>query len=287
MALIEWLSLYPGLFSAGSALLGLMVGSFLNVVVHRLPRMMQSQWRRECREYLDLPPESSEAPPRYNLWVPRSHCPACGSQVRALHNIPLLSYCLLQGHCADCRAPISKRYPLTELLCSVLSATVAWHYGYGETALYALLCTWALLCLALIDLDHQLLPDSIVLPLLWLGLLLSLKPVYVDSQQAIVGAAAGYLVLWTIFHLFRLATGKEGMGHGDFKLLAALGAWTGWQMLPLIILLSSLVGAVAGIGMILLGRRDRSAPIPFGPFLAAAGWIALLWGQPLVAAYLG
>lgn len=284
--LIELLRQQPWLFVAGTALVGLAVGSFLNVVIHRLPRMLEAGWKKECQEYLGLSQENGEPAPAYNLLVPGSHCPNCGQKVRPIHNIPLISYLFLGGRCADCRAPIAWRYPLTELLSAVLSAAVAWHYGFGESAGYALIFTWALLCLALIDLEHQLLPDAIVLPLLWLGLLLSLGEVYVDSHTAIIGAAAGYLVLWSVYHLFRLATGKEGMGYGDFKLLAALGAWAGWKMLPLVILLSSLVGALAGIGLIVLGGRDRNIPMPFGPFLAAAGWITLLWGQPLVGFYL-
>ncbi|BBL72190.1 prepilin peptidase [Methylogaea oryzae] len=286
MELITLLKQQPLLFVALTAVAGLAVGSFLNVVIHRLPRMMETRWKRECREYLGLPQENDGPQANYNLLTPGSHCPNCGAAVRAIHNIPLLSYLALRGRCSSCGAAIAWRYPLIELLTAVLSAAVAWRYGYGEQALCALLFTWALLSLALIDLEHQLLPDAIVLPLLWLGLLLSLGNVFVDSHAAIAAAAAGYLSLWGVYHLFRLATGKEGMGYGDFKLLAALGAWTGWTMLPLIILLSSLVGAVAGIALILLRGRDRNVPMPFGPFLAAAGWIALLWGQSILDIYL-
>ncbi|TAN51051.1 MAG: prepilin peptidase [Methylococcaceae bacterium] len=294
MALIALLQQQPFLFIALTALLGLVVGSFLNVVVHRLPIMMKAQWRQECHEFLachenggDLIPQETTAPqPPYNLLTPASHCPGCQKPVRAIHNIPLLSYLLLRGRCADCHAPIAWRYPLTELLCAVLSAAVAWRFGYGLAALCGLLFTWALLCMSMIDLEQQLLPDQIVLPLLWLGLLLSLNAIYVDSHTAIVGAVVGYLSLWSIFQGFRLLTGKEGMGYGDFKLLAALGAWLGWQMLPLVILLSSLVGAVVGIAMMLFRGHDRNVPIPFGPFLAAAGWIALMWGQKILDFYL-
>lgn len=285
MTLIALLQQQPWFFIALTAFFGSAVGSFLNVVIHRLPRMLEIQWKQECREFLGVPAEENVEQPSYNLLFPSSHCPNCNIKIHPLHNIPLFSYLWLRGRCAHCHAPIAWRYPLVELASGILSALVAWHYGFGEPALYALLFTWALLCLTLIDLEHQLLPDIIVLPLLWLGLLISLRDVFVDSHAAIIGAAAGYLALWSIYHAFRLATGKEGMGHGDFKLLATLGAWAGWKTLPMVILLSSLVGAVIGIGLIIFAGRGRNAPMPFGPFLAAAGWIALLWGQSLIELY--
>nr|WP_297527675.1 A24 family peptidase [Thiohalobacter sp.] len=269
-------------------LLGLVVGSFLNVVAHRLPLMMEREWRAQCRELMGneagIGTDDDAAP--LNLVSPRSRCPHCGHAITALENIPVLSWLWLRGRCSDCGTRISARYPVVELATGVLSAVAAWHFGWGWPLAGALLFTWFLVPLTLIDLDHQLLPDSLTLPLVWIGLLASLVPVFVTPEQAIVGAAAGYLSLWLVYQLFRLVTGKEGMGFGDFKLLAACGAFMGWQMLPVVILLSSLVGAVVGIGLIALRGRDRSVPIPFGPYIAAAGWIALLWGQEIIDAYL-
>ncbi len=265
-------------------LLGLVVGSFLNVVIHRLPRMLERRWQAECRELTGDAPGADDAP--YNLVVPGSNCPACGHKIRPWENIPLLSYILLRGRCSACGTHISARYPLVELASGILALLVAWHYGAGWQTGAALVFTWALLALTLIDLETQLLPDVITLPLLWLGLLVNLNGLFVPLSQAVIGAAAGYLSLWFVYHAFRLLTGKEGMGYGDFKLLAALGAWFGWQLLPLTILLSSLVGAVVGIGLMALKRHEREVPIPFGPYLAAAGWISLLWGAALTDAYL-
>jgi leader peptidase (prepilin peptidase)/N-methyltransferase len=268
-----------------AGLLGLCVGSFLNVVIHRLPRMMEIDWQRQCAE---LRGETVPAEESYNLARPRSRCPHCGHHITALENIPLISYLLiLRGKCSGCAAPISARYPLVEALAGILSAYAVWHFGYTPAAAGALLLIWALLALTFIDFDTQLLPDSITLPLLWLGLAFNLADTYATIDAAVVGAMAGYLVLWSIFWLFKLATGKEGMGYGDFKLLAALGAWLGWQSLPAIILLSSLVGAIVGICLIVLARQGRNVPIPFGPYLAAAGLIALFWGQALTESYLG
>ncbi|MDA1107532.1 MAG: A24 family peptidase [Proteobacteria bacterium] len=284
--MIDTLQTLPWFFNLSAGLLGLMVGSFLNVVIHRLPQMMQRDWQTQCRELLAMPDESSTAPAHFSLVTPRSRCPQCGHGITALENIPLLSYLALKGKCSACGARISPRYPLVELLTAALSAAVAAHFGFGWMSAAALLLTWALIALTFIDLDHQLLPDSITLPLLWGGLLLSLGGVFVDSPTAIIGAAAGYLSLWTVYWLFKLLTGKEGMGQGDFKLLAVFGAWLGWQALPLIILLSSLVGALVGISLMLFRNHQRDTPIPFGPYLAAAGWIALLWGAPLTQAYL-
>lgn len=266
-------SLVAGLF-------GLLFGSFLNVVIHRLPKMMQ----RESDNYVAS--ESGQPLPhteRYNLMLPRSACPQCGHQITALENIPVLSYLFLRGRCSECKTPISARYPLIELLTGLLSAGVVWRFGSSWMGLSCLLFLYALIALTFIDLDTQLLPDDITLPLLWLGLLLNVNQMFVPLQEAVLGAAAGYLALWSIYWLFKLATGKEGMGYGDFKLLAALGAWMGWTMLPAIILLSSLVGAVVGISLIVFRRHGRNQPIPFGPYLAIAGLLAMMHGHEVTA----
>ena len=274
-----------GGLALAAGLLGLCVGSFLNVVIHRLPRMMEREWQAQCAELRGETPSTAEAP--LSLSRPRSRCPHCGHPISALENIPLLSYLLiLRGKCSGCGQAISPRYPLVELLSGLLSAYAAWHFGPTLQTAGALLLIWALIALSFIDLDTQLLPDSITLPLLWLGLLFNLMRTYADIDGAVIGAMAGYLSLWSIFWLFKLATGKEGMGYGDFKLLAALGAWLGWQTLPLIVLLSSLVGALVGIGLIVVAKHGRNVPIPFGPYLATAGLIALFWGRDLTLAYL-
>jgi leader peptidase (prepilin peptidase) / N-methyltransferase len=291
--LLPLLAQSPALFIALAAVLGLLVGSFLNVVIYRVPVMLERQWRAECAQFADA--TATVAPiARFNLFVPGSSCRACGAPIRSYQNIPLLSYALLRGRCAHCHAPIGARYPLVELLTGLLSAAVAWHFGFGAAAACAILITWFLIALTCIDLDHQLLPDALTLPLLWLGLLASAaglrssgQSLPVDPVSAITGAAAGYLSLWAVYHGFRLLTGKEGMGHGDFKLLAALGAWLGWQMLLPVVLLSACVGALVGIALIALRRTQHGTPIPFGPFLAGAGWIAMLWGPAFVHAYLG
>ncbi|WKJ90960.1 A24 family peptidase [Methylomonas montana] len=264
--------------------LGLLVGSFLNVVIYRLPVMMQAGWRRECHDYLQLPLE--EEAEVFNLMLPASHCPSCKAEIKAYQNIPVLSYLLLGGKCGHCGVKIAIRYPLIEAFSGLCSAIVAWHFGYGVALAFALLLTWSLIALSFIDIDQHLLPDSITLPMLWLGLLLSLFDIYSSSHDAIIGAIAGYLSLWSVYQLFKLLTGKEGMGYGDFKLLALFGAWLGWQYLPLIVLLSSLVGAVIGVAMIVFGKRDAGKPIPFGPYLAMAGWLAMLFGQEINALYL-
>jgi leader peptidase (prepilin peptidase)/N-methyltransferase len=276
----------------GSAfLLALLIGSFLNVVIHRLPVMLDRQWRAQAEETLGAEP----GPPaeRYNLVVPRSACPHCGAEIKAHENIPVVSYLLLGGRCANCKARISPRYPIVELATAILSAAVVWRFGWHWQSIAALFFTWALVALTVIDLDHQILPDVITLPLMWLGLLASLcwgdeliPPAPVDPRSAIIGAAAGYLSLWLVYWAFKLATGKEGMGYGDFKLFGAFGAWMGWQMLPFIILASAFTGAVVGVLLIVLRGRDRNIPIPFGPYLAAAGWIALMWGPQIVGGYL-
>ena len=284
MSLFTAFQAQPVLFIVAATLLGLIVGSFLNVVVHRLPIMMEREWRQQCAE---LRGEPSPAQERFNLLAPRSRCPACGHAVSALENVPVLSWLALRGRCSACKSRISARYPAVELLAGLLAGYAAWHFGPGPAAAGAIVFCWAMIALAFIDLDTQLLPDSITLPLLWLGLLMNLAGTFTDLRSAVIGAAAGYLALWSVYWLFRLATGKEGMGYGDFKLLAAIGAWLGWKMLPAVILLSSVVGAAVGIGLILALGRDRSIPIPFGPYLAGGGLIALFWGERLTAAYLG
>ncbi|MBE7927339.1 prepilin peptidase [Pseudomonas saudiphocaensis] len=264
--------------------LGLLVGSFLNVLIYRLPVMMQREWRAQAREFLELPVDSDGAP--FNLLLPHSRCPHCNHQIRAWENIPLVSWLALRGKCSACKAPISKRYPLVELACGVLSGYIAWHFGFTWQAGAMLLLTWGLLAMSMIDVDHQLLPDSLVLPLLWLGLIVNSFSLFASLEDALWGAVAGYLSLWSVYWLFKLVTGKEGMGYGDFKLLAMLGAWGGWQVLPLTILLSSVVGAVLGTIMLRMQKAESSTPIPFGPYLAIAGWIALLWGEQITASYL-
>ena len=293
MALIQLLETNIIFFISFVAVFSLAVGSFLNVVIHRLPIIMQSTWREQCTEFLAAENSSTEDSAateekneKYNLLIPRSACPKCGHQITALENIPVISYLFLRGRCSDCGAAISMRYPAVELTTAILSVITALHFGYSLQALAALGFTWALIPLFLIDFDHQILPDSITLPLLWSGLLLSLFNLFVDSHTSIIGAVAGYLSLWTIFHVFKLLTGKEGMGYGDFKLLGALGAWVGWQSLPVVILFSSVVGAAIGITLILFKGRDHSQPMPFGPFLAAAGWMTLLWGNDIIRLYL-
>ena len=275
-----------GGLAAAAGLLGLCVGSFLNVVIHRLPKMMEQEWQAQCAELRgEIAPGVAEP---LSLARPRSRCPACGHLISALENIPLISYLfILKGKCSACGIRISPRYPIIEATTGLLSAYAAWHFGPTTQTIGALLLVWALIALSAIDFDTQLLPDSITLPLLWLGLAFNLRGVYADLPAAVVGTMAGYLALWSVFWLFKLATGKEGMGYGDFKLLAALGAWLGWQMLPAIILLSSVVGAIVGISLIVVARHGRNIPIPFGPYLAAAGVIALFWGKAITQAYLG
>lgn len=286
MDALEILASNSVFFIAVIALFGLMVGSFLNVVIHRLPIMLEQSWRDECEEFLGLKDAGEESRPAFNLVVPRSRCPHCQHGIRAHENIPVLSYLILGGKCSACKAPISPRYPLVEALTALVSAAVAWKLGPSWQTAWGLPLSWSLICLSAIDIDRRLLPDSITLPLLWLGLFASLFAVFVDSRSALIGAMAGYLSLWLVYQGFKLLTGKEGMGYGDFKLLAAFGAWLGWQSLLLVVLLSSLVGAFVGILLVVLRKQDRAAPIPFGPFLAAAGWIALLWGHEINAAYL-
>jgi leader peptidase (prepilin peptidase) / N-methyltransferase len=297
---LELLAGSPGAFIAFAAVIGLLVGSFLNVVIYRLPIILERQWRAECAEMAAPQSVAAQAAsplpaePPFNLVVPRSACPGCNAPITAMQNIPVISFLLLRGRCAKCSARINPRYPAVELLSGVASAVVAWQLGFGWPAACAIVVSWFLIALTFIDIDHQLLPDSLTMPLLWLGLLASLTgwdatrlALPTNPVSAIAGAAIGYLSLWAIYHLFRLLTGKEGMGYGDFKLLAALGAWLGWQMLLPIVLLSACVGAAVGITLILMRRQQRGNPMPFGPFLAIAGWVAMLWGPQLVANYLG
>jgi leader peptidase (prepilin peptidase)/N-methyltransferase len=266
-----------------TAILGLLVGSFLNVVIYRLPIMMEREWQTQCNE-LNGVKDKNAAP--FTLSQPRSACPHCQHAITAIENIPVISYLFLGGKCRDCRAPISIRYPIIEMLTGLLSAIVAYYFGFDWPCLGALLLTWTLIALTFIDVDHQLLPDSLTLPLLWLGISFNFYGQFTTLEASVIGAIAGYLSLWSVYHIFKLVTGKEGMGYGDFKLLAALGAWLGWSFLPSIILLSSLVGAVVGLSLMLFRRHQLDIPIPFGPYLATAGWIALIWGESINTAYL-
>lgn len=291
--MLELLGQSPALFIAVVFAFTLLIGSFLNVVIHRLPIMMEREWREQAAELLAADAETPMPEGRFDLVAPRSRCPSCAEPITALQNIPVISYLFLRGRCANCKTSISPRYPLVELATAVLSAACAWHFGPGWEALMAIVLTITLVSITMIDADTQLIPDSIALPLLWLGLAMSLfhpmadtKTLFISPQTAIAGAMAGYLSLWSVFWLFKLVTGKDGMGYGDFKLLAALGAWLGWQQLPMIIMLSAVVGTVVSVAMIVFRGKDRSVPIPFGPYLAAAGWIAMLWGETIKNAYL-
>lgn len=268
----------PAVFITLCIIIGLMVGSFLNVVIVRLPKMMERAWLQQCAE---LRGEKIETLPVLNIASPRSMCPSCGHKITILENIPVISYLFLKGRCSQCQAKISIRYPIIEAFTSIISGFIAWHFGYSVMTFAALIFTWAMIALAMIDLDTQLLPDDITLPLLWMGLLVNLTGSFTDIRSAIIGAVAGYLFLWLIFWIFKFATGKEGIGYGDFKLLAAIGAWFGWSMLPLVILFSSLSGAIIGVGIIAASKEKRNVPIPFGPFLALGALIALFWGNQL------
>jgi len=295
MEIINLLASSQTLFVVLVGAFSLLIGSFLNVVIYRLPIMMDREWRQQAREILAEDPTKSAADknpqPKFNLVVPRSACPHCHAQITALQNIPVISYLVLGGKCASCKAKISVRYPIIEFATAVLSVVVAAKFGFTWFTAAALMMTWCLVALSVIDFDHQLLPDQITLPLVWIGLLLSLfatpdSPFAPDMRSAIIGGAAGYLSLWSVYWLFKLLTGKEGMGYGDFKLLAAFGTWLGWQPLLLIVLLSAFAGAIIGIGLIVLRGRDRNIPIPYGPYLAIAGWIAMLWGDQIIGAYM-
>jgi leader peptidase (prepilin peptidase)/N-methyltransferase len=287
---------YPALFLVTLFVLGAVVGSFLNVVIYRLPIMMQREWRQDCLEFLEQPAEAGQD--IFNLSVPRSRCGNCGHQITALENIPLISYLALGGKCSSCKTRISIQYPLVELFTAIVSVIVGWKFGVSLQTAAALFMTWCLIAASGIDIGHKLLPDSITLPLLWLGILLSLFNVFVDLETSVIGTMAGYMSLWSVFILFKIymslwsvfilfkiVTGKEGMGHGDFKLLAMIGAWLGWKPLLVVILTSSVVGAIVGISMIVLKITERGTQIPFGPYLAAAGWMTLLWGETLMRFY--
>jgi leader peptidase (prepilin peptidase) / N-methyltransferase len=298
--IVDLYSANTALFAGSAFLLGLMVGSFLNVVIYRLPIILEREWRSQATEVLGAAtaaatPDAVPTAPveRFTLSTPRSACPSCKAPIKAWQNIPVASWLALRGRCASCKTRISARYPVVELTTGLLSAWVAWHFGFGLPAVCALLLTWALIALTGIDIDHQLLPDNITLPLLWAGLVaaVAIGPVPgvsipVSVKDAVIGAASGYVSLWLVFHAFKLVTGKEGMGFGDFKLFAALGAWLGWKLLPLVIILSAATGAVLGILMIVFRGRDRAAPMPFGPYLAAAGWLAMMYGDALLDGYL-
>ncbi len=285
MTLLSLLQENQLLFLTTVSLFSLAVGSFLNVVILRLPKMMESEWHTQCRELLEIEQEETSLE-KITLSKPASTCPHCGHKIRAWENIPVVSYLILKGKCSSCKAGISPRYPIIEAATALLSVVVAWHFGFTWETAAALPLTWALIALSMIDFDHKLLPDSIVLPFLWLGLILSTFGIFTDPGSSIYGAVFGYLSLWSIFHIFRILTGKEGMGYGDFKLLALFGAWLGWQYLLQIILLSSVVGAVIGLLLIIFLGRDRNIPIPFGPYIATAGWISLMWGDSINHAYL-
>lgn len=292
MTLFSALQAYPILGMACALVLGLLVGSFLNVVIYRLPKMMERDWQNQCKDFLAsdsniaaLPSQDGKQEP-FNLMVPASRCPGCGHKIRAWENIPVISYLCLGGKCSSCKTAISIRYPIIEIITGVLSVIAIGYFGINWNGLAALILTWSLIALTMIDIDTYLLPDDITLPLLWLGLIVNSFGVFTDLPSALWGAIAGYLSLWLVYQAFKLVTGKEGMGFGDFKLLAALGAWMGWQLLPQIILLSSLVGAVIGITMIIVRGRDKNIPIPFGPYLAIAGWIAFIWGDTINQTYL-
>ena len=283
MPLLQAFESQPALFATTVAFAALAVGSFLNVVIHRLPQMLERQWRAELAE---LDARETPSAPTYNLVLPRSQCPLCGHRISALENIPLISYLVLGGKCSACKAGISPRYPVVEALTAALSGYIAWRYGFAWTTAAALAFAWTMIALACIDLDTFYLPDDITLPLIWAGLLVNMGGTFVDLQSAVIGAIAGYFVLWVVFWTYKLATGKDGMGYGDFKLLAAIGAWLGWKMLPVVVLLSSCVGAAVGISLIVFARHERSVPIPFGPYLVLGGLIAMFWGDALVNYYL-
>jgi len=284
--LLEFLFSHPDYLLTWLVIFGLAVGSFINVVVYRLPIMMERTWKQECREYLKISDKTATTDPIFNLSTPRSSCPHCGHKIRAWENIPLLSYALLRGRCSSCHAPISIRYPTVEAFSGILALLCGWHFGISLTTLFAFLFCAALLSASLIDLEHKLLPDNITLPLLWLGLLINSFTQITDLHSAVIGAIAGYMSLWSVFQLFRLLTGKEGMGYGDFKLFAVLGAWLGWQYLPQILLLASVIGVIISFAYVLLTRKKSFPKIPFGPFLSLAGLIALFWGNEINQAYL-
>jgi len=288
MTIATFFATYPLALLCFALVLGLIIGSFLNVVIYRLPVMMQREWTEQCHEFLELEDDhkkTSDNPATLNLAKPDSHCPKCKHELTAFENIPILSYLLQAGKCRNCKAPISLRYPLIEAVTGIVTLLIAYQYGYSWLTLAILILTWSLIVLTMIDYDHQLLPDDITIPILWLGLIINYFGLITTLEAAVLGAVAGYLILWAVYWLFKILTGKEGMGQGDFKLLAALGAWMGWQALPQIILLSSLIGALIGIGLILIKGRNKNIPIPFGPYLAGAGFVSLLWNEELAQLY--
>jgi len=285
MSVIQLLQAQPVFFVITMALLGMCVGSFLNVVIYRLPKMMQQDWQEQCCELLDIKNEKGEEQ-QVNLIFPGSSCPACQHKISALENIPVISYLFLKGRCKSCNVKISPQYPLIEILTGLTTAYITWHFGFSLQTLFAVLLTWALICLSVIDLEHSLLPDDITLPFMWLGLACNIFGVFTDITSSLIGAMLGYSILWFIFMSFKVITGKEGMGYGDFKLLALFGAWLGWQSLPLIIILSSITASIIGIAMIIFKGKDKAAAFPFGPYLAIAGWITLLWGEEIIGTYL-
>lgn len=289
--ILRALELFPLVGLVGAGILGLLVGSFLNVVIYRLPKMMERDWREQCIEFLGednikIDATEKKQTAKFNLVTPNSTCPSCGHKIKPWENIPVLSYVFLQGKCSSCKSHISLRYPIVELVTGILSFIAIFTFGANATGLACLVFTWCLIALTMIDFDTQLLPDSITLPLLWLGLIVNSFGLFTSLDSALWGAIGGYLSLFSVYWLFKLLTGKEGMGFGDFKLLGALGAWLGWQMLLQIIMLSALAGAVIGVSMILIRGRDKNIPIPFGPYLAIAGWIALMWGHDINQAYI-
>lgn len=294
--LLDFLKNNPVAFTTVCTVIGLMVGSFLNVVILRLPRTMQRDWNEQAALMLEEAElqdcaqkmrEKNDIPTRFGLIVPRSECPHCGHRIRAYENVPVFSYLFLRGKCSKCKNKISVRYPIIEAVSGIFAGYIAWHFGFGIAAIAAMIFAWSIIALSMIDIDTQLLPDSITLPLLWLGLLINMQGVFAPLDTAVIGTVAGYLSLWSVYWMFKFATGKEGMGFGDFKLLAAIGAWLGWKFLPQVILVSSLVGAIVGITLIIARRHNRGTPIPFGPYLAAAGLIAMLWGTHINTIYLG
>jgi leader peptidase (prepilin peptidase) / N-methyltransferase len=285
--LIELFQLHPAFYLSTIFILGLLVGSFLNVVIFRLPIMMESDWKEQCCELLELDaPSSNKDETKFNLIIPRSRCPACNHQIKAIENIPVISYLYLKGKCSQCKNKISIRYPLIELVSAITVTVVAFYFGVSLQTLFAIFLTWALIALTMIDFEHQLLPDDITLPFLWLGIAINLFNVFTDLESSVLGAIFGYGILWIVYIIFKIITGKEGMGYGDFKLLALLGAWFGWQSLPLIIILSSVVGATIGIFLMIFKSHNRNTAIPFGPYLAIAGWISMLWGPYIISTYL-
>lgn len=286
MDIIQFFNVHPDIFLIAIAALSLLIGSFLNVVIYRLPRMMLNEWNQECRDYLGLKPTPSSEMEKLNLTLPMSHCPQCKKPLKPWHNIPIISYLVLGGKCAHCKTKISLRYPIVELICCLTSVYVAWRYGVSIQTIAALLFTWILIALTFIDLEHHLLPDQLTLLLLWAGLFFSMSLVFTNTHGAIIGAIAGYIIFFITQWLFKLITGKIGMGHGDFKLLAALGAYLGWLHLPLIILLASFIGLIFGLTHMLIKRQFKSTPLPFGPYLAIAGWICMIWGTEIIQIYL-